>query len=145
MADVFLQLIKIITGPVIFCTVVIGIVSLGNLARAVAWRCGPGLLPAGDRGVTAPGAAGGQPRAARRGLQRRAERRRPRRGTEADRHRLEGVGLVPFLKRGAATQEIVGPFVDNKILQCLVLPFSWQPRRRLLAAPLRERILSGFD
>ena len=34
LADAFIQLIKAVTGPVIFLTVVIGIASLGNLARA---------------------------------------------------------------------------------------------------------------
>src|SRR3954469_16398570 len=34
LADAFLPLIKAVTGPVIFLTVVIGIASLGNLARA---------------------------------------------------------------------------------------------------------------
>src|SRR4051812_35812796 len=34
LADGFIQLIKAVTGPVIFVTVVIGIASLGNLARA---------------------------------------------------------------------------------------------------------------
>src|SRR6188508_265132 len=34
LADAFLQLIKTVTGPVIFVTVVIGISSLGNMARA---------------------------------------------------------------------------------------------------------------
>src|SRR4051794_25022168 len=34
LADAFIQLIKTVTGPVIFVTVVIGIASLGNLARA---------------------------------------------------------------------------------------------------------------
>src|SRR3954447_11702687 len=34
LAEAFIQLIKTVTGPVIFVTVVIGIASLGNLARA---------------------------------------------------------------------------------------------------------------
>ena len=34
LADAFIQLIKTVTGPVIFVTVVIGIASLGNMARA---------------------------------------------------------------------------------------------------------------
>src|SRR4026207_339385 len=34
LADAFIQMIKPVTGPVIFLTVVIGIASLGNLARA---------------------------------------------------------------------------------------------------------------
>ena len=33
-ADLFIQLIKVVIGPVIFCTVIVGIASLGNLARA---------------------------------------------------------------------------------------------------------------
>ena len=36
LADAFLQLVKTIAAPVIFVTVVIGIASLGNLARAGA-------------------------------------------------------------------------------------------------------------
>jgi type IV secretory pathway VirB2 component (pilin) len=34
LADAFIQLIQTITGPVIFVTVIVGIASLGNLARA---------------------------------------------------------------------------------------------------------------
>jgi aerobic C4-dicarboxylate transport protein len=34
LADAFLQLVKTITAPVIFLTVVIGIASLGNMAKA---------------------------------------------------------------------------------------------------------------
>jgi aerobic C4-dicarboxylate transport protein len=34
LADLFIQLIKVVIGPVIFCAVVVGIASLGNLARA---------------------------------------------------------------------------------------------------------------
>ena len=34
LADAFIQLIQTITGPVIFVTVVLGVASIGNLARA---------------------------------------------------------------------------------------------------------------
>ncbi|HEX8518856.1 MAG TPA: cation:dicarboxylase symporter family transporter, partial [Pseudonocardia sp.] len=34
LADLFIQLIKVVIGPVIFCTVIVGIASLGSLARA---------------------------------------------------------------------------------------------------------------
>ena len=34
LAEAFIQIIQAITGPVIFVTVVIGIASIGNLARA---------------------------------------------------------------------------------------------------------------
>ena len=37
LADAFIQIIQAITGPVIFVTVVVGIASIGNLARAAAW------------------------------------------------------------------------------------------------------------
>src|SRR5829696_2353981 len=39
LADAFIQLIKAVTGPVIFVTVVIGISSLGDMARAGGWPC----------------------------------------------------------------------------------------------------------
>ena len=32
--DIFIQLIKMITAPVIFCTVIVGIASIGSLAAA---------------------------------------------------------------------------------------------------------------
>lgn len=34
LADAFIQLIKVVTAPVIFCTVVVGIASLTSLAKA---------------------------------------------------------------------------------------------------------------
>ncbi len=72
LADAFIQLIKTVTGPVIFVTMVLGIASLGNLARAggLALRA-PGYflaatvvalvlgLLAGN--LVAPGAAGAAP------------------------------------------------------------------------------------
>ena len=83
LADAFIQLIKAVTGPVIFLTVVIGIASLGNLARAggLALRAlALLLLDDGDRARARP--ARGQHLRAGLGLRRRAERvarrRRPR-------------------------------------------------------------------
>ena len=66
LADLFIQLIKVVIGPVIFCTVIVGIASLGNLARAggLALRAlGYFLVATVDRAVHRP--ARGQPRAAR--------------------------------------------------------------------------------
>ena len=40
LADAFLQLIKTVTAPVIFVTVVIGIASLGDWPAPAASRCG---------------------------------------------------------------------------------------------------------
>jgi len=47
LADAFIQIIQAITGPVIFVTVVIGIASIGNLARAggLAARAPPTSSP----------------------------------------------------------------------------------------------------
>jgi aerobic C4-dicarboxylate transport protein len=146
MADVFLQLIKIITGPVIFCTVVIGIVSLGNLARAggLALRAlgyflaatvvslALGLLVAN---LVRPGEGfNATPNAAD------LAEAQKQIGTAS-----KESGLVPFLTEELLPKSIVGPFVDNKILQVLVLAILVATATTMLAAPLRERILSGFE
>jgi len=68
LADAFLQLVKTITAPVIFLTVVVGIASLGDMARAggLAARAlgyffcatlvalGPGLLAAPRPSTSSP-------------------------------------------------------------------------------------------
>jgi aerobic C4-dicarboxylate transport protein len=146
MADVFLQLIKIITGPVIFCTVVIGIVSLGNLARAggLALRAlgyflaatvvslALGLLVAN---LVQPGKGfTGAPSAA----------------DIAEAQKYVGdakkeSGFIPFLTDELIPKSIVGPFVDNKILQVLVLAILTAVAASMLVAPLRERFLGGVE
>ena len=92
LADAFLQLVKTITAPVIFLTVVIGIASLGDMARAggLAARAlgyffsatvialALGLL-AGNLIKPGAGFAGGPPPTRRR----RPRRRSPRRATPA--------------------------------------------------------------
>jgi aerobic C4-dicarboxylate transport protein len=146
MADIFLQLITIITGPVIFCTVVIGIVSLGNLARAggLALRAlayflaatvvslALGLLVAN---VVRPGAGfTGKPSATD------LAEAQKQIGTASGES-----GLVPFLTKDLLPKSIVGPFVDNKILQVLVLAILVAAATTMLAAPLRQRILGGVE
>ncbi|GAA5167705.1 dicarboxylate/amino acid:cation symporter [Pseudonocardia eucalypti] len=142
MADVFLQLIHIITGPVIFCTVVVGIASLGNLARAgglaaraliyfliaTAVSLILGLL-AGN--LLKPGAGfSGHPSAA--DLAKAQSQMKPP---------AEGSGLVNFLTKDLLPDSFVGPFVDNKVLQVLVLAIVTACAVSMLAPAMRDRVV----
>jgi aerobic C4-dicarboxylate transport protein len=146
LADAFIQLIKTVTGPVIFVTVVIGIASLGNLARAggLALRalgyflCATivalalGLLAAN---IVKPGAGfHGSVSAA---------------GREAAKESIneagQDSGIVPFITGHLLPTSFVQPFVDNQILQILVLAIITAAAISMLAARQRERILAGFE
>src|SRR4051794_33302792 len=123
LADAFIQLIKTVTGPVIFLTVVIGIASLGNLARAggLALRalayffCATvvalalGLFAAN---VFAPGSGfDGKPSAT---AQAAAEKSISEAGHSAP-------GLVGFITDDLLPTSFVSPFVENEILRVLIL------------------------
>jgi aerobic C4-dicarboxylate transport protein len=146
LADAFIQLIKTVTGPVIFVTVVIGIASLGNLARAggLALRalgyflCATivalalGLLAAN---IVKPGAGfHGSVSAA---------------GREAAKESIneagQDSGIVPFITGHLLPTSFVQPFVDNQILQILVLAIITAAAISMLAARQRERIVAGFE
>src|SRR3954465_10109480 len=120
--DAFIQLLKTVTGPVIFVTVVIGIASLGNLARAggLALRalayffCATvvaltlGLLAAN---IVQPGSGfHGSASAA---------------GREAAKESIgeagQDSGVVSFITGHLLPTSFLQPFVDNEILQVLVL------------------------
>src|SRR3954469_5962602 len=122
LADAFIQLIKTVTGPVIFLTVVIGIASLGNLARAggLALRalayffCATvvaltlGLLAAN---IVQPGGGfNGAVSAAGRAA-----------AKESISEAGQDSGIVPFITGHLLPTSFVQPFVDNEILQVLVL------------------------
>jgi aerobic C4-dicarboxylate transport protein len=147
LADTFLQLIKIITGPVIFCTVVVGIASLGNLARAgglavkallyflaatvVALVIG---LLAGN--LIAPGAGfSGTP-----SEKQLADAQKSIGGAASD----QG-GLVGFLQNELLPKSFVQPFVDNKVLQVLVLAIVTACAVSLLSSSVREPVVAGFE
>src|SRR3954464_13641556 len=123
LADAFIQLIKSVTGPVIFLTVVIGIASLGNLARAggMALRAlayffsmtvialALGLIAAN---VFPPGSGfDAQPTAAAREA---AKKSISEAGDTAP-------GLVGFITDDLPPPSFVQPFVENEILRILVL------------------------
>ena len=146
LADAFIQLIKTVTGPVIFVTVIIGIASLGNLARAggLALRalgyflCATivalalGLLAAN---IVKPGAGfHGSVSAA---------------GREAAKKSIseagQDSGVVPFITGHLLPTSFVQPFVDNEILQILVLAILTAAAISMLPTVQRERIVGGFE
>jgi aerobic C4-dicarboxylate transport protein len=146
LADAFIQLIKTVTGPVIFVTVVIGIASLGNLARAggLALRalgyffCATvialtlGLLAAN---IVKPGAGfEGGPTAS---------------GREAAKESIGETpgesGIVPFITDDLLPTSFLQPFVDNSILQVLVLAILTACAVSMLAADQRKRVVAVFE
>jgi aerobic C4-dicarboxylate transport protein len=146
MADAFIQLIKTVTAPVIFVTVVIGIASLGNLARAggLALRalfyflCATvvaltlGLLAAN---IVKPGGGfSGQVSDSARAA---AKESIAEAGKES--------GVVPFITDHLLPTSFAQPFVDNEILQVLVLAILTAAAVSMLAADQCERIVGVFE
>ena len=146
LADAFIQLIKTVTGPVIFVTVVIGIASLGNLARAggLALRalayffCATvvalalGLLAAN---IVQPGAgfSGSVTEAGREA----AKESIGEAGTDS--------GVVAFVTGHLLPTSFLQPFVDNEILQILVLALLTAAAISMLPATQREGIVGVFE
>ena len=147
LADAFLQLVKTITAPVIFLTVVIGIGSLGNMARAggLALRAlgyffaatvvalGLGLVAAN---LVRPGAHfAGVPSGS---------------AAEAAKEKIAdagaaGHGVVGFITNDLLPTSFVQPFADNEVLKVLVLAILVAASISALAPALRTRVLGGFD
>src|SRR3954463_7345403 len=147
LAEAFIQLIKAVTGPVIFLTVVIGIASLGNLARAggLALRAlayffsmtvvalALGLLAAN---VFAPGSGfDAQPTESAREA---AQKSIAEAGDTAP-------GLVGFITGDLLPTSFVQPFVDNEILRILVLAILVAAAVTMLADRYRKSVLGVFD
>jgi aerobic C4-dicarboxylate transport protein len=146
LADAFIQLIKTVTGPVIFVTVVIGIASLGNLARAggLALRalayffCATivaltlGLLAAN---IVEPGSGFNASVSAA--------------GREAAKESIseagQDSGVVAFVTGHLLPTSFAQPFVDNEILQILVLAILTAASISMLPAAQRTRIISVFE
>src|SRR3954462_475687 len=147
LADAFIQLIKAVTGPGIFVTVVIGIASLGNLARAggLALRAlayffsmtvialALGLIAAN---VFHPGSGfDAQPTAAAREA---AQKSIAAAGDTAP-------GLVGFITDDLLPTSFVQPFVENEILRILVLAILVAAAVSMLAEGPRQAVLGVFD
>src|SRR3954452_468301 len=146
LADAFIQLIKTVTGPVIFVTVVIGIASLGNLARAgglalkalAYFFCATvvaltlGLLAAN---IVKPGSGfEGSVSAA---------------GREAAKESIseagQDSGIVPFITGHLLPTSFLQPFVDNEILQVLVIAIFTAAAISMLPRVQREQIVGVFE
>jgi aerobic C4-dicarboxylate transport protein len=147
LADAFVQLVKTITGPVIFLTVVVGIASLGSLARAggLAARAlgyffvatvvalALGLL-AGN--LVQPGAGfSGSPSASAAGDAKESIAQAGDAGT----------GIVGFITHDLLPTSFVQPFADNEVLKVLVLAILVAAAISSLSPELRTRVVGGFE
>ncbi|MEA2290819.1 MAG: aerobic C4-dicarboxylate transport protein, partial [Solirubrobacteraceae bacterium] len=146
LADAFIQLIKTVTGPVIFVTVVIGIASLGNLARAggLALRALGYFFVATVVALTLGLLAGNlvKPGA---GFEGSATTESREAAKESISEAGTDSGLVPFIQHDLLPQSFLQPFVENKILQILVLAIFTAAAISLLGAAERRRIVGGFE
>ena len=146
LADAFIQLIKTVTGPVIFVTVVIGIAALGNLARAggLAVRALGYFLVAtiialalglAAANIVKPGNAfEGEVSASAR-----ADAKESISEAGGD------PGVVAFITDDLLPTSFVAPFVENEILRVLILALLTAAAVSGLAKPQRERIVAAFE
>ncbi|WP_167503968.1 cation:dicarboxylate symporter family transporter [Streptomyces malaysiensis] len=146
LADAFIQLIKMVAVPVVFCTVVVGIASLGDLRKvgklasvalayffaATAVCLGLGLLTANliKPGADFTGAPSAEALSA-------AEANLGKGSADT--------GFVGFITNDVLPTSFVQPFVDNKILQALVLAILFACATAALAPPLRARVVGGVE
>ena len=146
LADAFIQLIKAVTGPVIFVTVVIGIASLGDMARAggLALRAlgyflgmtvvalGLGLL-AGN--LVKPGS----------GFEGEVSDSAKADAKESIGEAGGDQGLVSFITDDLLPSSFVSPFVENEILRVLVLAILTAAAVSGLPKVQREQVVGVFD
>ena len=148
LADAFLQLIKTVTAPVIFVTVVIGIASLGDMARAggLALRALGYFLVATVLALTLGLIAGNlvQPglRVRRLGARRRAPRPPRRRSPRPPTARA---ALIGFITEDLIPTSFVQPFVENEILRVLVIAILVAAGVSVLARRQREQVVAVFE
>src|SRR4051794_24260681 len=145
--DIFIQLIKMITAPVIFCTVIVGIASIGSLATAggIAVRAlvyfllmtlialALGLIVVN---IVKPG-AGFPPIPPD-----------PATLAEAQADVTSGSGeggALQFIEDTLLPDSFLGPFVENEILRVLVLAILVAAATSMLAPGLRKRVVGGID
>ena len=145
LADAFIQIIQAITGPVIFVTVVIGIASIGSLARAgglavkalayffamTVTALALGLIVGN---IVAPGSGfEGEPDDAARAT---AEEEIGEAGEQ---------GLVPFITDNVLPGSFVQPFVENEILRILMLGILTAAAISFLADAERQKVVGVFE
>ena len=147
LAEAFIQLIKAITGPVIFVTVVIGIASLGDMARAGGLALQAlGYFLAMTVIALALGPVGGQHDRAGRRLRGRGLRRRPAptpRSRSARRAATRASSR--FITDDLLPTSFVSPFVENEILRVLVLALLTAAAVSGLPKVQREKVVGVFE
>jgi aerobic C4-dicarboxylate transport protein len=146
LAEAFIQLIKAVTGPVIFVTVVIGIAALGDMARAggLALRAlgyfftmtvialGLGLL-AGNLVKPGSGFEGEVSADAREAAK------------ESIGEAGGDQGIVGFITDDLLPTSFVSPFVENEILRVLVLALLVAAAVSGLPKVQREKVVAVFE
>ena len=145
LADAFIQVIQAITGPVIFVTVVMGIASIGSLAKAgglaakalvyffamTVTALALGLIVGN---LVAPGSGfSGTPDDAARA------------SAEEEIGEAGAQGLVPFITDNLLPGSFVEPFVENEILQILVLGILTAAAISFLKDEERLKVVSVFE
>src|SRR4051794_27496837 len=147
LADAFLQLIKTVTAPVIFVTVVIGIASLGDMARAggLALRALGYFLVATVFALALGLLAGNliQPGAGFSGAASAT-------GTEAAKEKIAeaagtGSGFTGFITDDLLPTSFVQPFVENEILRVLIIAIFVAAGISVLARRQREQVIAVFE
>jgi aerobic C4-dicarboxylate transport protein len=146
LADLFIQLIKVVIGPVIFCTVVVGIASLGNLARAggLALRALAYFLVATIVALTLGLLAGNlvRPGAGFEGQPTQAQVDQANESVETG---SESTGVTAFIQDELFPTSFLAPFVENKVLQVLVLAILTACSISMLAPRMREKAVAAID
>src|SRR3954453_20099984 len=145
--DAFLQLIKTVTAPVIFVTVVIGISSLGNMARAggLALRAHGYFLVMTALALTIGLVAGNliKPGA---GFDASATAA----NAEAAKEKIaeaagSGSGLTGFITNDLLPTSFAQPFVENEILRVLIIAILVAFGISALATRQREQGIAVFE
>jgi len=145
LADAFIQIIQAITGPVIFVTVVIGIASIGSLARA-GGLAGKALVYFLAMTITALalGLIVGNIVAPGSGFESQPDEA-ARASAEEEIGEAGEQGLVPFITDNLLPGSYVQPFVDNEILRILLLGILTAAAISFLADEERKRVVAVFE
>ncbi|MFC9764414.1 cation:dicarboxylate symporter family transporter [Rhodococcus jostii] len=147
LADSFIQLIKVVAPPIVFCTIVIGVASIGNMLKAgrlAATALGYFLamtIVALSLGlvvvnVIRPGADFPTQVADPSTLQ----------TAQADVTEATGkTGMLGFIQDELLPKSLFGPFVENDMLRVIVLAILFAVAASMLATPLRMRVVAAVE
>jgi len=146
LADAFIQLIKVVTAPVIFCTVVVGIASLTSLAKAgrLALAALSYFLVATIIALTL-GLLAGNLIGPGRGFHATASASAQKAAAGSIKNASGSGGVVGFITDDLLPKSILGPFVDNAILPVLVLAILTAVSISIAGDPLRTTVVRAVD